>query len=884
MRTTQRPEVHLICQAHIDPIWIWDWEEGLCEALATFEAAADLLDAFPDFVFNHNESLLYMQVRDYRPALFERIRAHVASGRWVITGGWYLQPDCNLPLGESFARQILLGREFFRREFGVEPRTALNFDSFGHHGNMPQFLRLAGYTSYVHFRPTPGEKDLPDFLYTWEGVDGSRVAALRPPCVWYCSHPASRIADKIQAMRDLATRRNLPVTCFWGAGNHGGGATRAELEQIRKLSRGTPRLRHGDLEAYCRDVVTPRAADQPPVRGELQKCFTGCYTSAIGVKLRNRRAEGMALAAERYAALAWWFLGEEYPAEALRRVWQDLLYCQFHDILPGSAIREGFASAAEIVGRSVTTSREVMLKAQLALARSRSPKRPLTVRVFNPHPVARRIPAILDIQLATHPAFVHGKHIALLDAQGRPLARQLLAYRRNTEAWRNTILFEAELCPCGIREYRIEIQEPPRLQDGEEAKKDMPEAEGPDAAASPEGFVPAERAELHDRTCTVSDHARWAFADRESLTVRADRIEATFSRATGHLISLRDRHTGREFLSAPSGSLLVRADTNNAWGGNQNAYGDTVAAFALPAPDDLAALCGQHDGSDPTPAVRFVASGPLATVVEVISATGRSSARTRYMIHRHQAYLDIEVLLNWQERCRALQLEFSTALAGETYLTEIPHAAIARTRGGGEEPCGRWTMLADGTHALALINHGTGGVEISGKTLRQSLVRSATFCAGNGRPKPGFMNEHMSLGEHIFRFRVAVGTEAEVRQALPFHADDLTLPFSYLTNIPLDPCAEAGAEAGTRLLEFEGDGQVHLEAIKRSEDGRALVVRLAERGGRPAAVTLRLHGAPPLAVTFGPYQMQTFRFERGAAGVLAAACDLLERPLPQGQA
>jgi len=160
-------KIHLICNAHLDPVWKWEWEEGLTEALSTFETAADLLDESPDLIFNHNESVLYQWVQEYRPDLFERIRGHVAAGRWQIAGGWYLQPDCNMPDGESFVRQILIGRDFFRRNFNVEPPVAYNFDAFGHHGNLPQILKKSGYRAYIHFRPDKKELELPADLYRW---------------------------------------------------------------------------------------------------------------------------------------------------------------------------------------------------------------------------------------------------------------------------------------------------------------------------------------------------------------------------------------------------------------------------------------------------------------------------------------------------------------------------------------------------------------------------------------------------------------------------------------------------------------------------------------------------------------------------------------------
>ncbi|RPH99295.1 MAG: alpha-mannosidase, partial [Calditrichaeota bacterium] len=132
--------IHLICNAHRDPVWLWRWQDGAAEAISTFRTAAELCEEHEAFIFNHNEAILYEWVRRFEPSLFERIQKLVAQGRWHIMGGWYLQPDCNMPSGESFVRQILTGRRFFKKWFNAEPRTAINFDSFGHSRGLVQIL------------------------------------------------------------------------------------------------------------------------------------------------------------------------------------------------------------------------------------------------------------------------------------------------------------------------------------------------------------------------------------------------------------------------------------------------------------------------------------------------------------------------------------------------------------------------------------------------------------------------------------------------------------------------------------------------------------------------------------------------------------------------
>lgn len=149
--------VHLICNAHLDPVWLWRWQEGCTEALSTFRTAEAFTEEFPDFVFNHNEAILYEWVKENEPELFARIQQKVKEGKWHIMGGWYLQPDCNMPNGESIIRNISEGHRFFEKEFGVRPTTAINFDSFGHSVGLVQILNQAGYDTYVVCRPAKAQ-------------------------------------------------------------------------------------------------------------------------------------------------------------------------------------------------------------------------------------------------------------------------------------------------------------------------------------------------------------------------------------------------------------------------------------------------------------------------------------------------------------------------------------------------------------------------------------------------------------------------------------------------------------------------------------------------------------------------------------------------------
>ena len=167
-------QLHLICNAHLDPVWQWDWNEGATAALATFYAACEIAEEY-DYIFCHNEALLYEFVETYDPALFERIKGLVKAGKWHIMGGWYVQPDCNIPSGEGFIRQIESGLSYFKEKFGVIPTAAVNFDSFGHTQGLVQILSKCGYSGYICCRPMPEFNPFSANYMEWKGFDGSSV-------------------------------------------------------------------------------------------------------------------------------------------------------------------------------------------------------------------------------------------------------------------------------------------------------------------------------------------------------------------------------------------------------------------------------------------------------------------------------------------------------------------------------------------------------------------------------------------------------------------------------------------------------------------------------------------------------------------------------------
>ena len=172
---------HMIGNAHLDPVWLWGWREGYQENKATVLSALDRLDEFDDFIFTSSSAQLYAWLEENEPEMFARVRERIREGRWVLCGGWWIQPDCNIPSGESFARQALLAQTYFREKFGVQAHVGYCVDSFGHNAMLPQLLKKSGMDAYVFMRPGKDEMELPEDLFTWRAPDGSEITAYRLP-------------------------------------------------------------------------------------------------------------------------------------------------------------------------------------------------------------------------------------------------------------------------------------------------------------------------------------------------------------------------------------------------------------------------------------------------------------------------------------------------------------------------------------------------------------------------------------------------------------------------------------------------------------------------------------------------------------------------------
>ena len=375
---------------HLDPMWLWRWQEGSCEVKATIGSALDRMKEYPEFKFVCSSALVYEWIEEFDPEMFEEIKMRVAEGRFIIVGGQYVQPDCNLPCGESFVRQSLYSQRYFWEKFGKIARTGYNVDSFGHNGMLPQILKKSGMNNYVFMRPGNHEKDLPGQLFRWTAPDGSSVLAAR------LSDPYCKKSQNSEEMDEHMknTMEHDPVNdelfFFYGVGNHGGGPTKKNIEMILEA-----RKNHPDMEFIFSDVtdlferIQYKKDDLPVVQDDLQYHAIGCYSTLSDVKNAIRRAECSLASAENFAMLAKVACNKALPAkDTFRNAWKGVMFSHFHDSFGGCSIKVAHDDTMLMLSESRAVAARVENNALQTLSwkvNTQDASKGIPVMFFNPH-------------------------------------------------------------------------------------------------------------------------------------------------------------------------------------------------------------------------------------------------------------------------------------------------------------------------------------------------------------------------------------------------------------------------------------------------------------------------------------------------------------------
>lgn len=365
--------VHLIANAHLDPIWLWNWQAGVDEALATFRSAVDRCHEYPEFRYTRGEAWLYEWVEDLDPGLFEAVGELIAEGRWSIAGGQWIQPDANLPTAAGWRKQIALGQQYFQDRFGISPKIGYNVDTFGHPATLPDLLDEFGYRGYVFHRPNESQVKLPAQTFRWRGTGGAEIIGYRIAPAYVTR------SDELHGQIDLSVKATDPAfghtMMFYGLGNHGGGPTKANIEWLlshRDAFEGVE-MRFSTVDDFYKEAEARREI-LPVVDYELQKTFPGCYSVMHDIKQIQHRGERMLEQAEELARA---FATDNQNSDAtlgrIDQAWKDLAFTQFHDILAGTSVPTSCVSTRNMQGRAMIVAEEEIVRVSRRYARVKLP-------------------------------------------------------------------------------------------------------------------------------------------------------------------------------------------------------------------------------------------------------------------------------------------------------------------------------------------------------------------------------------------------------------------------------------------------------------------------------------------------------------------------------
>ena len=523
-------KMYMIGNAHIDPVWLWNWQEGFQEIKATFRSALDRMQEFDDFIFTCSAACYYEWVEQNDPEMFREIQARVAEGRWVLAGGWWIQPDCNAGCGESFVRQGLYAQNYFLEKFGKIATFGYNVDSFGHNGMLPQILKKSGMDGYVFMRPGRHEKHLEGETFTWQSPDGSQVMAYRIPFE-YCSWP-EQLTGHVERCANLMKQDGDRMMSFYGVGNHGGAPTVRNIESLHQLNRreDLPELVLSSPDRYFQDV---RASGKvlPVVNGELFHHSSGCYSAEMRIKSANRNTEARLLEAEALGVLSHQLFGLDYPRQELTKAWKAVLFNQFHDIMAGTCIRSACEDALQEFAYAKTIADHAANGALQKLTwKIDIPKeegmRPLVV--FNPNPFAARL--AVEVEMVTPK-----EHTVLLDWEDRQIPYQLVQSEASCNG-RSRMVFVAHLPSLGYGVYRLARRE---------------ELENPQP-------VP-----------------------ENTLTAENEFLSLTIDENTGYISSLVNKADGTEFFRLPGAVPTVIQDDSDTWSHGVVNFDQVIGRFHL---------------------------------------------------------------------------------------------------------------------------------------------------------------------------------------------------------------------------------------------------------------------------------------------------------------
>jgi len=807
--------IHVVGHAHMDMNWLWTYSETMKMANDNLRQTVAFMDEFPDFTMLQSQAAVYNFVEKVDPPLLEMVKKYVKAGRLELAGGMWTEGDVNLSSGEAISRSFLLGQRFFQSRFGKMANIGWLPDNFGHISQMPQILKQAG-CDYFYFHRTKPFKG----TFWWVGSDSSKVLCYAND--GYNGDITLKLKDELKLITP-DKHRLLQIT---GVGDHGGGPTRANIDMVHQLDKtpGYPAVKFTTAGDFF-SKVSKEMGGRPTHFGEMQFIFEGCYSNVSDIKEGNRNSENSLYSSEFFNTLRW-LNGDKYPADELRDLWTTVTFNQFHDILPGSAINEANKEAvgryADVLRKSTDLRDNAFLKMADEVKFKTNMGQPVVA--YNLHPTSRKTIVEASVYSHTEPVSVRvnswgnfygskninpidkgqGKVPTVLvrDGSGKSYPAQIVWAKVTPPGFTSKVQFIVDNLPAGgYKTFYIDVTKPGAYNEP----------------------IP-----FNDNTF-----------DTDFFKIKIDP-------KTGGIVSLFDKRTNTECVKKRGQLNTLRMFLEDKKGGmkswvlNKNVKIEDVTNVK---------------------SVKVVENGPVRACIETVKTWGKSRFIERAYIYRSYPRISYDMEVHWLETgsdstdSPMLRAVFPLAIKDPRFYCQVPFDVVERpidgkTNGkdapsylksqsdiygvnsekndGQEVPAQKWVDVTDGKTGIALLNKTKYGHSFHNGELRLTLMRSAGD--PDIYPNLGKFNISYALYPHAADWKSEVWAEG----------DDFNVPV-YAAEPPSLSLVKEHATRPEEASFFSVDAPgVVLTGIKQAEDGKEMIIRLAEIEGKETTVSLKV--------------------------------------------
>jgi len=762
-------KAYLVATAHFDTQWNWDVRESIDDYLhRTMVQNFWLFERFPNYIFNFESAQKYAWMKEYYPHEYELVKKYIKAGRWNVVGSAWEATDPNIPSSESFFRNVLLGQEFYKKEFGVKSNDIYLPDCFGFGYTLPTIAAHCGLigfsTQKLQWRKNPyfGEKEkMPFKIGLWQGLDGARIMAVLDAG----GYGTSYYYDDISINRRILERAKLgpdnTAYSYYGVGDRGGSPTLPSVYSLEKSLKADGPLEIISAKAgqiYEDYYPFEKHPELPVYDGELLMDVhgVGCYTSQAAMKHFNRRNEHLADAAERASVVAETLGGLEYPSDALRENWQRFLWHQFHDDLTGTSIPQSYTFSWNDELIAQTRFAETITTAVGAVSRALDTKvKGMPVVVYNPVASSRR-----DVVKATVKMDKRPSGIKVTSQKGENMPAQLISWENGIAE----VLFVAQVDPLSFSVYSIQ---PGRT--------------------SSSGKLLAKNGTLENTIYKIA------------LNEQGD-IASIFDKKNRELVQ-----TGKPFR------LMMFTENLStdypAW----EIYKKVLDGPSISITDNVKITVAEN--------------GPLRASLRV-ERTHEDSRFVQYITLTDGAEddrIEISNEFDWQGKKALLKAEFPTTISNEkaTYDLGLGYVKRGNNIENSFEVLGhQWADLTadDASYGISILNESKYGWDKpDNNTIRLTLLHT---------PQPGkhyTYQDHQDHGHHAFRYAIVGHKEDAAQAGIAWKAENFNQPLLAFTTTK-----HAGKLGRSYSFARTDRPQIAVKAIKKAEDGRGYIVRINE--------------------------------------------------------